>query len=64
MAIKAYINLKLSNNLRNDFPDIVPVIIPKIEDRKILNYNWIAGFTDAEGCFFYSTHIKNLYPLN
>ena len=52
VAIKGSINLKLSNNLRNDFPDIVPVTIPKIEDRKILNYNWIAGFTDAEGCFF------------
>lgn len=52
VAIKASINLKLSSNLKNAFPDIVPVTIPKIEDRKILNYNWIAGFTDAEGCFF------------
>lgn len=52
VAIKASINLKLSSNLKNAFPNIVPVTIPKIEDRKILNYNWIAGFTDAEGCFF------------
>jgi hypothetical protein len=36
----------------NAFPDIVPAIIPKMEERKILNYNWLAGFTDAEGCFF------------
>lgn len=52
VAIKASINLKLSSNLKNAFPNIVPITIPKIEDRKILNYNWIAGFTDAEGCFF------------
>jgi hypothetical protein len=39
VAIKASINLKLSNNLKNAFPDIVPVTIPKIEDRKIINYN-------------------------
>ena len=43
MAIKASINLKLSSNLKNAFPGIVSVTIPKIEDRKILNYNWIAG---------------------
>ena len=36
----------------NAFPDIVPAIIPEMKDRKILNYNWLAGFTDAEGCFF------------
>lgn len=59
VAIKASINLKLSSNLKNAFPDIVPVTIPKLEDRKILNYNWIAGFTDAlpkgHGMFFYSS---------
>ena len=52
MAIKASINLKLSSSLKNAFPNIVPATIPIIEDRKIFNYNWIAGFTDAEGCFF------------
>jgi len=29
----------------NAFPDIVPAIIPEMKDRKILNYNWLAGFT-------------------
>lgn len=53
MAIKASINLKLSSNLKNVFPDVVPVTIPELKDRKIHNYNWIAGFTDAEGCFFF-----------
>jgi len=60
VAIKASINLKLSSNLKNVFPDVVPVTIPELKDRKIHNYNWIAGFTDAEGCFF----IKNLSHLN
>jgi len=32
----------------NVFPDIVSADIPELEDRKILNYNWLAGFTDAE----------------
>ena len=52
VSIKASINLKLSSNLMNAFPGILPAIIPKTEERKILNYNWLAGFTDAEGCFF------------
>jgi len=52
VSIKASINLKLSYNLMNVFPDIVPADIPELKDRKILNYNWLAGFTDAEGCFF------------
>jgi hypothetical protein len=34
------------------FLNIVPAIVPEMKDRKILNYNWLAGFTDAEGCFF------------
>jgi hypothetical protein len=54
VAIKASINLKISASLAIAFPNIVPVPITTIEDsaRKILNYNWVAGFTDAEGCFF------------
>lgn len=52
LSIKSSINLKLSSSLMNAFPDIVAAIIPKMEERKILNYNWLAGFTDAEGCFF------------
>lgn len=52
VSIKASINLKLSYNLMNVFPDVVPADIPEFKDRKILNYNWLAGFTDAEGCFF------------
>lgn len=42
----------------NAFPEIVPVIIPKMDPIKILNYNWLAGFTDAEGCF-YVAHKKS-----
>ena len=52
MALKASINLKLSSELKNAFPDVVPATIPVMENRKITDYNWIAGFTDAEGCFF------------
>lgn len=52
VSIKASINLKLSSSLMEAFSDIEPLLIPEVEDRKILNYNWLAGFTDAEGCFF------------
>lgn len=44
----------------NVFPDIVPAEILELEDRKILNYNWLAGFTDAEGCFFCSKNLRHL----
>ena len=52
VSIKASINLKLSSSLMKAFLNIVPAIVPEMKDRKILNYNWLAGFTDAEGCFF------------
>ena len=51
VAIKAAINRGLSDVLKKAFPDVVPVVRPLILDQKILDPNWLAGFTDAEGCF-------------
>jgi hypothetical protein len=33
-------------------PNLEPVLRPEIKDSKIQNLHWLAGFTDAEGCFF------------
>lgn len=63
VALKASINLKLSSELKNAFPDVVPATIPVMENRKITDYNWIAGFTDAEGCFFIAHKNSKLSKL-
>jgi len=34
------------------FPNIEPILRPEMKDRKIKSLHWLAGFTDAEGCFF------------
>jgi hypothetical protein len=53
MSIKAVMNNKgISESLNIAFPNIEPVLRPDIKDRKIKSLHWLAGFTDAEGCFF------------
>lgn len=53
LAIKASINLGFSNNLNEAFPDIVPVLRPTQKTPSLItDFNWFAGFTEAEGCFF------------
>lgn len=55
LALKASINLGLSDQLNEAFPDIVPVLRPNLKDSPLISdLNWFAGFTDAEGCFFVS----------
>jgi hypothetical protein len=53
VSIKATLNRGiLSEKLSLAFPDLEPALKPEIKDRKIQDLNWLAGFTDAEGCFF------------
>lgn len=48
LSLKASMNLKLSSNLMQAFPNIIPAKIPEMKKQtKISNYNWLAGFTDA-----------------
>ena len=52
-----YIKAALNNKIMPDrlgiaFPNIEPALRPEIKDRKIKSLHWLAGFTDAEGCFF------------
>jgi hypothetical protein len=53
MSIKAVLNKQeISDGLNLAFPNIEPISRPDIKDRKIKSLHWLAGFTDAEGCFF------------
>lgn len=38
--------------LKEAFPNALPVLIPEVELPDNINSQWIAGFVDAEGCFF------------
>ena len=51
IALKAVLNNGLSDDLSIAFPDTVPAVRPEIPLPKILDPSWLAGFTDAEGCF-------------
>ena len=59
VSIKASINKGLSDMLKEAFPDVK--LIEEISSKKGLidlnvgksiNPYWVAGFTEAEGCFF------------
>ena len=51
VAIKASLNLGLSDLLKISFPDIIPVARSLIPAPQIKDGNWLAGFTTGEGCF-------------
>ena len=55
VAILASMNLGLSNSLKKAFSDVVPVERPLIINKTILDPDWVAGFSSAEGCFFIHT---------
>jgi len=52
IAIKASINLGLSDKLKAAFPNTIPAPRPLTVDQKIPNPIWVAGFTEGEGSFF------------
>lgn len=58
VAIKASNNLGLSNQLKEAFPNVIPVPRPLVIDQQISDPNWIAGFTNAEGNFFVSIFVS------
>ena len=51
VAIKAKINLGLSNKLKTAFPDIPSIDKPLVQNQTIDNSQWLAGFASAEGCY-------------
>lgn len=52
VAIKASMNLGLSEKLSISFPEITPCERPIINILSIPDPNWIIGFTDGDGSFF------------
>lgn len=44
-------NRGLSEKLKAEFPDIIPVLRPQVENQMIPAPNWLSGFVAAEGCF-------------
>jgi hypothetical protein len=52
VAIKASINLGLSDKLLVNFLDIKPYIRPEINTLEISDPHWITGFIDGDGSFF------------
>lgn len=51
MALKASMNSGLSDYLKTQFPTVLPVGRPMVEYNNF-HPNWLAGFTDGEGCFY------------
>jgi len=47
-------NKGLSEILSVNFPNIIPAVKPCVEPISIIDPNWLAGFTSAEGCFYIS----------
>ena len=61
LSIKAYMNLGcspplrgdgLSDELKSNFPYIIPIKRPLVLNQKIKDPSWLAGFTSGEGSFF------------
>lgn len=54
--IRASINLGLSIELKEAFPDTVPVQRPRFQFSENLHPHWIAGFASGDGCF--TVHVR------
>ncbi len=51
ISLKAVMNNGLNDELIIAFPDVIPALRPEIPLSKNIDPFWLAGFTDAEGCF-------------
>lgn len=51
IALKASLNLGLSDVLKTAFPDTTVVSRPLVVNQQIYNPHWLLGFTSGEGCF-------------
>lgn len=59
--IRASINLGLSLELKQSFPNTIPVKKLLVVDQVIRDPEWLAGFTSGEGCFFVNTTKSKTY---
>lgn len=51
MRVKASINKGLSEKLKNNFTNTIPVLRPLGQFSGIPDPHWVAGFATGEGCF-------------
>jgi hypothetical protein len=61
ISIKSSMNLGLGNELKLAFPDINPIIRPKVSNNLIQDPNWLSGFVSDpfKNIRFYSTDIRH-----
>lgn len=52
IEIRASMNNGLSKTLSDNFSNIIPMVRPSVELNGTVNPYWLAGFTNAEGCFY------------
>ena len=64
VAMKSSMNLGLSDALKTEFSTQISDSYPRplVENKKVKDPQWVAGFTSGEGCFkvFVQEHLKNL----
>ena len=51
LGLKSYLNLGLSDKLKEAFPNIIPENKPEYKFKGISDPFWIAGFSSGDGCF-------------
>lgn len=57
--IKASINKGLTEQLKEAFPNAIPVVRPEVKNQVIKDPHWFVGFADAEGCFNVGVYKQN-----
>jgi len=50
LSLRYYLNTGISEELKELYPNLVPVARPEVPEREILP-EWLVGFTDGEGSF-------------
>ena len=61
IALKASFNLGLTEKLKLEFPDVIPVARPLVSTLLIKDAGWLAGFVSGEGCFMIVMRKANNY---
>jgi LAGLIDADG endonuclease len=63
IALKASVNKGLTKQLKEAYPNIVPVIKEKIVNSRIPDPAWLAGFTSGEGSFLVKISKSSTHKL-
>jgi hypothetical protein len=58
-SLKVNLNKGLPTAVKEEFPDLLPSVLPELKLPLSLNPNWLAGFITAEGSFYISLYESN-----